>query len=77
MSKLAPEGEITFPRVFEIFAEHRLELRAGEGGRGQVGVVVVGLFVAAGDAGRMLVLGCPCRTVRPAKLRLPVSVLTD
>ena len=75
MSKLAPEGEITFPRVFEIFAEHRLELRAGEGGRGQVGVVVVGLFVAC--AGRMSVLASHRRTVRPAKLRLPVSVLTD
>ena len=45
MGKLTPEGEITFPRVFEIFAENRLELRAVEGSLGQVGVVVVGLFV--------------------------------
>ena len=67
MSKLAPEGEITFSRVFEIFAQNRLELRGGEGGLGQVGVVVVGLF-----DGRML--GC---TVGPPELALPVSVLTD
>ena len=57
MGKLTPGGEITFSRVLEIFAQNRLELRrGGEGGLGQVGVVVVDLFVACG---RML----GCRTV--------------
>ena len=45
MGKLTPGGEITFSRVLEIFAQNRLELRGGEGGLGQVGVVVVDLFV--------------------------------
>ena len=70
MGKLTPGGEITFSRVLEIFAQNRLELRGGEGGLGQVGTVVVGLF---DGRGRML----DCRAARPAEFALPVSVLTD
>ena len=51
MSKLTPEGEITFSRVFEIFTKNRLELRGGEGDLRQVWVVVVGRL-----AGRMVML---------------------
>ena len=64
MCKLAPEGEVTFTRLFKILTKNRLELWRVELRVSKEGIVVVD------QLGGVVVLV-------DLQLRVPVSVLTD